>query len=226
MYSKYPKIETLFDRDEHFNVVPAKIRKPVFATINKWQVTEKIDGTNIRITLNLEGEVKIGGRTDAAQIPADLIDVLLKMFPVEKMKEVLWGDRGPQEVTLFGEGYGAGIQKIGKMYRADKSFRLFDILIDGKWWLDWENVSGIAQALGIKTAPYFGEMSLDQIIDLVRAGFASHVATEDSNQELEAEGVVAKPIEPLFDRRGERVILKLKTVDFNHPNKEGGDIDV
>ena len=45
---KYPKIETLFTRDEKFKVTDI-IRLPEFENIKKWLVTEKIDGTNIRI---------------------------------------------------------------------------------------------------------------------------------------------------------------------------------
>ena len=44
----YPKIETLFKRDEKFNITD-EIRCPEFDNIKKWLITEKIDGTNIRI---------------------------------------------------------------------------------------------------------------------------------------------------------------------------------
>src|SRR3990167_8022095 len=147
---EYGKIETLFDRDENFNVTD-KLRMPVVGTIKVWDVTEKIDGTNIRIMLDAEGKVNVGGRTDNASIPAYLLQVLFPMFPPEKMKEVFWLDGEPVSAVLYGEGYGAGIQKGGGNYRKDKSFRLFDVLVAGKWWLDWENTCDVAAKLGIKT---------------------------------------------------------------------------
>ena len=48
----YPKIETLFDRDSQFKLNTDAIRKPELDLIKKWEVTEKIDGTNIRIFWN------------------------------------------------------------------------------------------------------------------------------------------------------------------------------
>ncbi len=76
---EYHKIETLFDRDGKF--VVTRLRNPVYGQFKKWHVTEKIDGTNIRVTLTEEGKVVLGGRTDAAQIPADLIQYLYETFP-------------------------------------------------------------------------------------------------------------------------------------------------
>ena len=221
----YHKIDTLFERGKNFNVDTDKLRRPVIATISKWQVTEKVDGKNIRIMFD-GNEVLISGRSDDAQINGDLLNILLKMFPVEKLKEICDPDT---EYTFYGEGYGAGIQKCGSKYRPDKSFRLFDVLVDGRWWLDWDAVSGIASKLGIKTVPYYGEMSLDKIVELVKTGFSSDVALQDSGTELDAEGIVARPLETLFDKRGYRLIIKLKTIDFTHPvsgQQEGGETNV
>ncbi len=157
--------------------------------------------------LSAEGDVTFGGRIDAAQIPADLIQHLMRTFPSDKMRESLWID-GPQQVILFGEGYGPGIQKGGGLYRADKSFILFDVLIGGKWWMDRMTVESIAGKLGIDSVPYLGIMTLSEIVELVRTPFPSRLGT------AVAEGIVARPIEPLFDKRGDRVIIKLKTKDF------------
>ena len=206
--SEYPKIETLFERDKStFVVDPTKLKSPVIGTIREWDVTEKIDGTNIRVMLDLDGTVRFNGRTDNAQLPGDLVQYLVRTFQQDKLKEVLWKG-GPQSVVLYGEGYGPGIQKGGGLYRADKAFILFDVLVDGKWWLDLEATQGIAGALGIDHVPYLGRMGMDEIVSLVRTPFQSKLGT------AMAEGIVARPIEPLFDRRGSRIIIKLKTKDF------------
>ena len=76
---EYPKIETLFNRDEKFKLT-SEVRSPVFATIKSWVVTEKIDGTNIRINLDENDVVTFNGRTDNAQIPAELAIYIVKEF--------------------------------------------------------------------------------------------------------------------------------------------------
>lgn len=215
---EYHKIETLFDRDGKF-VVTEQLRNPIYGAFKKWHVTEKIDGTNIRVMLTEEGKVVLGGRTDAAQIPANLIQYLYEAFPADSLRAAFWlpdesGQPKPVKAVLYGEGYGAGIQKGGGLYRKDKSFRLFDVLVDDKWWLDWPNVEDVARKLGIKASPYLGDFTLEEIVDMVKKGVPSVVSVEDSGQQRMAEGVIGRTIEPLFDRRGKRIILKLKTSDF------------
>lgn len=206
----YHKIETLFDRDEKFNIT-GKLRNPVIGTISQWIVTEKIDGTNIRVTLTKDDQVLFGGRTDNAQIPADLIKYLIDTFTVDKMKNLRTTDE-LVEITLFGEGYGAGIQKGGGDYRSDKGFILFDVLINDKYWLVDDAVTEIANKLNILRVPILGIMTLNQIKSLVEKGFDSRVSI---NKRL-AEGIVARPITPLFDHRRNRLVIKLKTKDFVH----------
>jgi hypothetical protein len=208
-FAEYHKIETLFERDKAtFVVDPSKLKASVLSTIRDWDVTEKIDGTNIRVMLSESGEVSFGGRTNGAQIPADLIQHLIRTFQQDKLKSAMWIDGAPVEAILFGEGYGPGIQKGGGLYRSDKSFILFDVLVAGKWWLDHDAVNDVAKKLGIDVVPYLGRMTLDQIVELVRNPFLSKIGTAI------AEGVVARPIETLFDKRMERIIIKLKTKDF------------
>jgi hypothetical protein len=206
--NEYHKIETLFERDKStFVVNPEVLKSPVLGTIREWDVTEKIDGTNIRVMLSAAGEVTFGGRTEAAQIHADLFRYLTKWFQPELLKRVLWLD-APVDIVLYGEGYGAGIQKGGGLYRQDKAFILFDVLVGGKWWLGQSAVDSIAADLGIASVPYLGRMSLPTIVDLVRISFPSKIGVAI------AEGIVARPIEPLFDRNMKRIIIKLKTSDF------------
>lgn len=204
---EYPKIDTLFERDNRFVVDPTKLKLPVLGTISQWDVTEKIDGTNIRVMLSATGNVSFGGRTARSQLPTDLVTTLIEQFPAAKMSAVLWRD-GPVDVVLFGEGYGAGIQKGGS-YRPDKAFILFDVLVGGEYWLGREAVDDIACRLDAETVPYHPCCTtLDDIVKLVRDPFRSSIGTGH------AEGVVARPIDTLFDRRGKRVIIKLKTKDF------------
>lgn len=70
---EYPKIETLYARDPRtFKVVPGALRLSEYGLIARWLVTEKVDGTNIRVHLK-GGSVTYGGRTEAAQLFAPLV---------------------------------------------------------------------------------------------------------------------------------------------------------
>ena len=46
----YSKIDTLFDRGSDFRVDEARVRRPEFLVPREWAVTEKIDGTNVRVS--------------------------------------------------------------------------------------------------------------------------------------------------------------------------------
>jgi len=223
---EYPKIDTLFERDSSFIVDPNKLKRSVLGTIKEWDVTEKIDGTNIRVMFtpeqdaggglapNLVGpSVDFNGRTNNAQLPGDLVQYLVKTFPPEKFFNLF-----QSPIILYGEGYGGKIQSpMGNLYRPDgtKSFILFDVLVDGKWWLNTEQVREVAGNLGIDCVPYMGRMSLDAIVESVRLGFNSALG----NRDFPSEGIVARPIDTLFDKRHERVIIKLKTKDFKGGKK-------
>lgn len=215
--SEYHKIETLYERDlKTFKVDPSKIKNRTYSLIKAWQFTEKIDGTNIRAiwrpaVINAAGETDIperlhfSGRSDNAQIHADLVRHLYDTITAEKMRAVF-----PEaDVVIYGEGYGAGIQK-GGLYSPTKKFIVFDVFVDRKWWLNWENTCDVAAKLGLETVPYFGEMSLEEATEMVRTGFPSRL----NSGQMRAEGLVGRTAEPLFDKKGARLIVKLKTKDF------------
>jgi hypothetical protein len=187
-----------------------------------WDWTEKIDGTNCRILVyvNEDGDVSsvVGGRTANAQLHVDLVKVLDEI--AERLSEYAhdqWYEEvnAKQEVTtytiqLFGEGYGAGIQKGGD-YRPDKSFILFDVKI-GNSWLSYDNMESVGRQLDLPVVPLYRTGSIKEAIDIVQpnSGWGSAVA---ENPEA-FEGLVGVPRVPLFDRRHNRIIVKVKRKDF------------
>ncbi len=206
---EYPKIETLFERDEKTRkVFPDKLKNPVYGILKSWQFTEKVDGTNIRVQWQ-EGKLKLGGRTDNANIPADLVQLLYEAIDIQKLRDTF----GDSPAVIYGEGYGAGIQR-GGAYSKTKQFIVFDVLVDGKWWLAWENVKDIASKFNLKTVPFIGDMTLERGIEMVKTGFDSILAKEQTGEKYPAEGIVGRPVETLFDKKGLRLIVKLKTRDF------------
>lgn len=202
---EYHKIETLYVRDEKtFKVDPSQLKNRTYSLIKIWQFTEKVDGTNIRCIWK-DGKLTFGGKTDNAQIHADLIRWLYENVSAAKMAEIF----PDTEAVVYGEGYGAGIQKGGG-YSATKKLIVFDVLVGGKWWLSWENTCDVAGKLGLDVVPLIGEMSLEEATEMVKAGFYSRLG----DGAMRAEGLVGRTAEPLFDKKGARLIVKLKTKDF------------
>jgi len=207
---KYPKIQTVYLRDpdnKYKTLLEGQFARPEFEYLarNPWEFTEKIDGTNIRVSWDCEPVCKVtfSGRTDNASIPAFLFAKLQEMFPVEKFAHLY-----PEtSMVLYGEGYGARIQKGGGNYIPDGvSFILFDVQIGN--WLERENVQDIANFLEVDTVPVVGQGTLFDGIEMVREGFQSRIGTQT------AEGLVMRPVVELATRRGQRVITKIKHKDF------------
>lgn len=202
---EYHKIQSVFKREQTKpnKLIIGKYTLPEFEYLkdNQWIWTEKVDGTNIRIMWDGEN-VRFGGRTERAQIPAHLVARLQDLFPVEKFQ-------GLGAMCLYGEGYGSKIQKVGSSYIPDDvDFILFDVRV-GEWWLKRDTVEDIAIQLSIDVVPIVGRGTIAEAIDVVSNGFRSRLGN------LDAEGLVLKPEVELFTRNGQRIITKIKTRDFS-----------
>ena len=205
---EYHKIQTVYLRDPESNyktLLEGQFATPQFEWLqnNRWIGTEKIDGTNIRI--GWDGErVSIGGRTDRAQIPAGLLERLQELFTNEKLSACFSGGG----FFLYGEGFGAKIQKGGPQYISDGSdFILFDISYND-FWMARANVADIANSLGLRVVPVIFSGQLSEAVEVTRGGITSQVG------ECQAEGLVLRPECELLDQRGRRVIAKIKCKDF------------
>lgn len=203
--SEYHKIETVYERDEktHRLKQPLALKNRTYSLIKTWQFTEKIDGTNIRCIWE-NGLLRFAGKTDNAQTHPHLLQWLADNVSVDRLCEIF----PDSAAVIYGEGYGAGIQK-GGVYSPTKKLIVFDVLVDGKWWLSWENTCDVAQKLSLDVVPYIGEMTLEDAAAMVQRGFPSQLG-----EHAPAEGVVGRTTEPLFDKKGARLIVKLKTKDF------------
>jgi len=207
---EYPKINGLWKRDEKGTVLIGEWSTPEFAYLasTPWTWTEKIDGTNIRIHWD-GSQVTIGGRTDKAQLPGPLVN---NLTDGRLLVSALWKAIFPEcdNVTLYGEGYGAGIQKGGGNYRPDQDFILFDIRV-GDWWLKREDVEDVADKMGVEVVP------------VVDDGYSPREVWEGVKSEslcsawpgVEIEGYVGHPKAELYDRRGNRITMKIKMKDWH-----------
>lgn len=210
---KYEKIDTIFARDTTGSkqLILGQFRDPTieFLSLNKWIWSEKIDGTNIRVYWDGH-TVTFGGRTDNAAIPAELVTKLNELFGGETNAQIFEQMFGEKEVILFGEGYGRKIQKVGSAYIPDGvDFILFDVLI-GDNYQEREWVEKTAQAFGIKVVPIVGTGTLYDAVHYVCQHPDSVIAYGDCAME----GIVCRPEVELRNRRGERIIVKIKWEDM------------
>jgi hypothetical protein len=205
---EYHKIQTVFLRNPETKfktLLEGEFALPEFKYLasNEWVFTEKVDGTNIRVMFD-GSQITFGGKTDDAQIPAFLVTRLQDMFlpQLETIRE-----KFTDGVCLYGEGYGAKIQKGGGNYRQDNDFVLFDVKI-GDWWLERSSVEEIASALKLDIVPIIGTGTLYDMVEKTRRGFKSIWGN------FKAEGIVARPACELKSRNGHRLITKIKRRDF------------
>lgn len=180
----------------------------------------------------LEGvkfNVRIAGKTDNAQIPKNLLKHMQEKYPDEKvlaalgLKEFIpvseWEsehnwltyEQIPNIYTIYGEGYGAGIQSGGWYINDGNEFIVFDVKVNDIYLLTSAR-DEIATKLGAPIVPFIGNFTLDEAIDFVRKGFRSLVA--EKPEAKMAEGLVLRPAFGLKNRMGKRLIVKVKYEDF------------
>lgn len=206
----YHKIPGPFRRDPGTNRLTREWSSPeleALADLPIWNATEKIDGTNIRV--HWDGyRVAFAGRTDNAEIPKPLLAHLEEKFGGEDRETLFEQKFGANPVTLYGEGFGPKIQNGGK-YGDTVQFALFDVRIDDLW-LKLDAVRDIAAYFSVDSAPLYAEgWSLSELVEEVAAG-----AAQSEYGDFYAEGLVATTSLGLLDRRGERLVVKLKHRDL------------
>ena len=208
MSLEYPKIQSIYKRDEKgHQFLEGQWSMPEFEYLKdlKWEGTEKIDGTNIRVGWDT-GIVTFGGHTDEAQIPPFLVKKLQEIFTPDRMKAKF----GVVPVTLYGEGYGAKIQSGGIYIPNGCGFILFDSIID-QWWLKRDSLEDIASKLDLPIVPIMGYYKLEEAVELARKKLIISKIRPDGGL---AEGLVLKPMVELRNRNGHRLITKIKHKDF------------
>ena len=195
------------------------------------EVTKEIVPSETSVVPEVAGvkfNVRYAGKTDNAQIPPKLLKHMEEKYPKEKvlaslgLKEFIptseWEidhnwleyDQIPNIYTIYGEGYGNGIQKGGNYIKNDNEFIVFDVKVNDIY-LKTDARDEIAIKLGAPIVPFIGYFTLDEAIDVVRKGF---VSTIYENREYMAEGLVLRTDLGLRNRMGKRLIVKVKYEDF------------
>lgn len=208
---KFQKIETVFNRatDGSKKLVEGSYQSEIVKYLagNTWMCTEKIDGTNVGIVWDGYA-VHFQGRSETSLLPSKLVEYLMNTFLSDEVQELFEQKFGEMKVVLFGEGYGAGIQK-GKAYRSDLAFILFDVYLPEKdLWLKRDAIEDIAQSFNIEAVPVIMTGTLPEAVEFVKTRPNSTIGN------AKMEGLVCKPLEEVRDRMGNRVVVKVKYKDF------------
>lgn len=174
-------------------------------------------------------KVRIAGKTDNAQIPKNLLKHMQEKYPDEKvlaalgLKEFIPVDEWENEhnwlayedipniYTIYGEGYGEGIQSGGWYIKGGNEFIVFDVKVNDIY-LKTNVRDEIAAKLGAPVVPLVGYFTLDEAIEFVRKGFRSLIA-QNPDAKM-AEGLVLRTDPGLCNRMGKRIIVKIKYKDF------------
>lgn len=219
----YHSIETIFVRDpETKRLNFGEIRLPEVTCVNEWVLTEKVDGTNIRVIVTLGG-IEVKGRSENAQLQAGVEAAVREAIPThERLIEFFTAYRGKElpeqwSATFYGECFGKGIQKVGKLYSDTFQFRAFDLLLGEFWWLNDAELRAVTDQLGIPTVP---------VLSILETGDISTLTTRERLMELAPlsgvaksgdvipEGIVARPPQVLRDKKGDRLMWKLTYREF------------
>lgn len=211
---EYPKTDNLFKRNpkKKSELLIGQYTRPEFEYINKWYVSEKVDGTNVQLKFFKDSIWEVYGRTENAQFTIGQNDFLDDLgFQIHQDVSRTMEHFGLDSMTLYGELYGPKIQAGGN-YSDTLGFRMFDVMVNDKTWLGAESVEQNAKAWGLDLVPSFGIMTTEEIFNMVRDGF---VSTFSQNREYAAEGIVAVTPVPMYDQRGSRIKFKLKSKDLS-----------
>lgn len=191
-------------------------------------------------------EVRFKGKTDNAQIPKKLLAFMEKKYtpdvvlPALGLKDFIpesefeahnWGIKNdktgeftpdytlvPKMWTVYGEGYGVGIQACGGNYlRNENKIVGFDVKVTPQngmpIYLLKDAVDDILTKMGMPIVETVGYFTIPEAIEYVKKGFKSFIAEE--NPDFMAEGLVCKAPDGILDRRGNRIVFKVKTCDWD-----------
>ena len=211
METKYHKIESVFKRDMEGTkkLIIGEYRNPIVEYLkdNTWIFTEKVDGTNTRIIWD-GYNFEFKGRTDKAELPKPLLDRLNELFSNNETEQLFEQMFGEKVVVIYCEGYGGKIQK-GKLYKPNEDLIVFDIMINNVF-LERSDVEGICKSLGLDIVPIWKECTLTEGIEFVKTSPKSVIS------DCTMEGLIGKPKVEMRDKKGERIIVKIKVKDFKH----------
>ena len=183
-----------------------RIRNEGFDKV-EWVALEKVHGANFGLW-TIDGKVVPSKRSSFADGA---------FYGCQRVVETLSPSvlaMGYNDVVVFGELFGGGIQK-GVNYGA-KRFAAFDIKIEGKF-VDYDTFVELCDSNGIPRCVEIARGSFDEIL-AIDPSFPTKMS--DCGATDIAEGFVMKPVKNAYLRLGDRIILKKKSPGFSERTSE------
>lgn len=216
--TEYQKIETLYKFDnttktytgEFYNQYVEYLRN------NKWLTSEKVNGTNVSVQFDGH-RIEFHGRTERADLPKEVLEILTEKFGDSEVEfEQLFSGK---PATLYIECYGGKIQ--GGAYGGKERLVGFDITVNGQY-LDKRCIGEIFAKFGVDCVEFKEVENLDVAINEVK-GWAENpengISPYCEKGTTIKEGLVCVPSVRIYDNKGKRIIVKIKTEDLRKLNK-------
>lgn len=165
---------------------------------------EKVHGTSANISWK-EGKVSYfpGGES---------LSRFKSLFNEERLVKH-FTELGHEEVVVYGEAYGGSCQKMSYMYGPELRFIVFDVFINNIW-LDVPSMDEVATRLEQEVVPWRKIVCDLAAIDNERDRPSEVAVRRGFTEEHIREGVVLRPLAEMFNRYGERMIVKHKHEKF------------
>jgi Rnl2 family RNA ligase len=218
VFRKYPEIVRLEKR-------------PEILSVRQVVATEKIHGTNFRVFfpagMTSIAEVRFGGRNEElAEGDGFYGGRPVRWFKdrpalLQRMFDVL-SSHGFSDVTVFGEAFGAGIQKGVRYASSDEIlFRAFDVMV-GDNFVTYDLFVTLCDQMQLPRVPevWRGEPTLAALDALLEQGSTEAMNNGVVAERNVAEGVVVRSNPLLRDVFGQWLIIKHKSEKFAEVAKE------
>lgn len=203
---------------------------------HEYIVQEKVHGANFSFITNGK-EVITAKRTDLIEADEDFFNskAVLKKYEsrIKTLFEHLSKTRNLETLTVFGEIFGGGyphkdvpknenavLVQHGIYYHPENEFFAFDILIDHNEYLDNQSVNELFEQFDFIYAKTLFKGSLNSCLAHSNS-FKTTLPAEFGLPEIEGnicEGIVIRPLAPLFFGGGSRVIIKNKNEEWAENN--------
>lgn len=186
------------------------------------RICEKIHGTNSRLGAVTDDGFEFMCGTHHCRVKRDDLMGRRSLYwePLtDDMAEMIEfiSINGQHNVIVFGEIYGAGIQKMDYARLKKRGYRVFDISVDGEY-IDWGDLKAYCDLYKIETVPllYSGPFRANMLEDLT-SGPTTMADPEDIRCGFKGrEGVVITPLEEQYsDVLGGRLILKSVSAEYH-----------
>jgi hypothetical protein len=127
---------------------------------------------------------------------------------------------GHHKVTIYGEAYGGKEQGMKDVYGPSMKFIAFDVRRtgddeEGNGWYNWETAVEIIKAVGLEPVPYKRMTTDIEALNAERDRESDVAILRGMGPGKVREGIVLRPIQEMYDARGNRVICKHKGDAFN-----------